>query len=221
MHGLERRRRRRVAAGEKAKGYNREGALQGRRDRRRKGRRALCGETPPLPNHTLAYPPRDPAYWQTAYLVYYSDVDADHAPTAICSWEHYPERIRWPAHYSREERPALYEREVRVTVPAGALLAYSMRTFHRGTPFRADGGRIGQFITYAPAAWKWLGITGWSAQAIRPEFRAWIEAATPEERYAFGFPAPGHPYWTEETLDGVAARYPGMDMAPYRDAARE
>ena len=31
---------------------------------------------------------------------------------------------------------------------------------------------------------------------------------------SFGFPAPGHPYWTDETLDGVAARYPGMDMAP-------
>ena len=89
-------------------------------------------------NHTLAYPPPDPEYWQTAYLVYYTDVDADHAPTAICSWEHYPERIRWPAHYTREERPAIYDNEVRVTVPAGSVLAYSMRTFHRGTPFRAD-----------------------------------------------------------------------------------
>ena len=168
-------------------------------------------------NHTLAYPPRDPAYWQTAYLVYYTDVDADHAPTAVCSWRHYPERIRWPAHYTREERPAIYDNEVTVTVPAGSLLAYSMRTFHRGTPFRADAGRIGQFITYAPAAWKWLGIMGWSAEAIRPEFRAWIEQASPEERCAFGFPAPGHSYWTEETLDGVAARYPGMDMAPYRN----
>ena len=172
-------------------------------------------------NHTLAYPPLDPAYWQTAYLVYYTDVDADHAPTAVCSWEHYPERIRWPAHYTREERPDIYDNEVPVTVLAGSLLAYSMRTFHRGTPFRADVGRIGQFITYAPAAWKWLGITGWSVEATRPEFRAWIEGATPDERTALGFPAPGHGYWTEETLEGVAARYPGMDMTPYRDAVAD
>ena len=26
----------------------------------------------------------------------------------------------------------------------------------------------------------------------------------------------GHDYWTEETLDGVAGRFPGMDMTPYR-----
>lgn len=103
-----------------------------------------------------------------------------------------------------------------MTAPAGSLLAYSMRTFHRGTPFRADAGRIGQFITYAPAAWKWLGITGWPTEAIRPEFRAWIEQASPAERTTLGFPPPGHRYWTEETLSGVAARYPGMDMAPYR-----
>ena len=30
-----------------------------------------------------------------------------------------------------------------------------------------------------------------------------------------GFPAPGDPYWDEEAVAGVAARYPGMDMGPY------
>ena len=112
----------------------------------------------------------------------------------------------------------MYDNEINVVVPAGSLLAYSMRTFHRGTPFRADAGRIGQFITYAPAAWKWLGIVGWSAQAIRPEFRQWIEGASPEERTLLGFPSPGHEYWTPETLEGVAARYPAMDMTPYKRA---
>ena len=142
-------------------------------------------------NHTLAYPPDDPAYWQTAYLLYYTEVTAAHAPTAVCSRRHYPERILWPAHYKREQRPAIYDNERKVIVPAGSLFIYSMRTFHRGTPFRADVGRLAQFVTYAPAAWKWLGIVGWSAQAIRPEFRAWIEAATPAERELLGFPPPG------------------------------
>ena len=170
-------------------------------------------------NHTLAYPPDDPAYWQTAYLLYYTDVTEDHAPTAVCSWEHYPEKLRWPAHYGRGDRPALYENEVKVTGPAGSLLAYSMRTFHRGTLFLGDVGRISQFVTYAPAAWKWLGITGWSAEANRPEFRSWIEGATPAEREALGFPPPDHPYWTDETRKGVAARYPGMDMTPYEEGS--
>lgn len=171
-------------------------------------------------NHTLAYPPDDPAYWQTAYLVYYTEVTANHAPTAVCSRRHYPEKILWPAHYRREERPALYDNEVRVIVPAGSLLIYSMRTFHRGTPFLAEGGRLAHFVTFAPAAWKWLGIVGWSAQAIKPSFRSWIETATPAQRELLGFPPPGHAYWTEETLAGVSARYPGMNMAPYRNAAR-
>ncbi len=166
-------------------------------------------------NHTLAYPPDDPAYWQTAYLVYFTDVTEAHAPTAVCSRQHYPEKILWPAMYSRTARPELYDNEVKVIVPAGSLFAYSMRTFHRGTPFRDNVGRAAQFITYAPAAWKWLGIVGWGSKAIRPDFARWIAVASLEERQAFGFPPPGHPYWTDETVAGVSARYPDMDMTPY------
>ena len=92
-------------------------------------------------NHTLAYPPDDPAYWQTAYLLYYTDVTENHAPTAVCSRKHYPEKILVPAHYTREQRPSIYDNEVKVVVPAGSLFIYSMRTFHRGTAFLADGGR--------------------------------------------------------------------------------
>lgn len=171
-------------------------------------------------NHTLAYPPDDPGYWQTAYLLYYTDVTLEHAPTAVCSWQHYRGELLVPAVVSPETRPELYAHEVKTIVPAGALLAYSMRTFHRGTRFLGEGGRLAHFITYAPAAWKWLGITGWPEHGIRAEFNAWIESATPEERCLLGFPPPGHVYWTEETLAGVAARYPGMDMRPYWRAAR-
>ena len=118
--------------------------------------------------------------------------------------------------YTREQRPEIFDNERRIIVPAGSLFIYSMRTFHRGTPFEAAGGRIAQFITYAPAAWKWLGIVGWFAQGVKPEFRRWMERATPAERELLAFPPPKHPYWTEETIAGVSARYPGMDMAPYR-----
>jgi hypothetical protein len=36
-----------------------------------------------------------------------------------------------------------------------------------------------------------------------------------------GFPEPGHRYWNEETLQGVARRYPLLDMTPWRQAAEE
>lgn len=167
-------------------------------------------------NHTLAYPPNKPEYWQTAFLYYFSDVTAELGPTAVCSWEHYQEPILWPAHHTPDTRPALYDNEVKVAVPAGSLLVYSMRTFHRGTAFVAEGGRLGMFVTYAPRNCPWVGIVGWSQEAPRAEFRHWIARASVDERTSVGFPAPGDVYWTDETLAGVAARYPDMDMTPYQ-----
>ena len=41
---------------------------------------------------------------------------------------------------------------------------------------------------------------------------------TARQLTVLGFPAPGHPYWTEDTLRGVAARYPLLDMTPWRQA---
>ncbi len=43
----------------------------------------------------------------------------------------------------------------------------------------------------------------------------WVGSLSPRQRHTLGFPLPGHPYWTAETLEGVAARYPEMDTAPY------
>ncbi|MBS02492.1 MAG: hypothetical protein CMQ24_07280 [Gammaproteobacteria bacterium] len=170
-------------------------------------------------NHTLAYPPNVPKYWQTAYLYYFTDVTLESGPTAVCSWKHYPERILVPSHWTKEDRPELYDNEVKVTVPAGSLLIYSMRTFHRGTAILGENhGRLGMFVTYAPKACRWAGIVGWPVSAGKREFRAWIERASVEERTSIGFPEPGHDYWTDETLDGVGGRFPGMDMGPYREA---
>lgn len=166
-------------------------------------------------NHTLAYPPDVPRYWQTAFLFYFSDVTPECGPIAICSKQHYAEPILWPAHYKREDRPSLYENEVKIVAPAGSLIIYSMRTFHRGTKIFGNSGRLGMFVTYAPIACRWMGIVGWSLEAPRAEFTAWIERAGVDERTAIGFPAPGDPYWTDETRAGVAARYPRMDMSPY------
>lgn len=171
-------------------------------------------------NHTLAYPPNLPTYWQTAYLYYFTDVEHGLGPTAVCSRQHYPERILWPSVYTRDERPALYDHEVTVTAPAGSLLIYSMRTFHRGTALNREGGRLGMFVSYAPAGCPWMGIVGWSQEAPRREFGRWMERASVAARTTLGFPPPGDPYWTAETLDGVSARYPGMDMSPYRNAVR-
>ena len=166
-------------------------------------------------NHTLAYPPDVPAYWQTAFLYYFTDVTIESGPIAVCPREHYPEKILWPTQYEKEDRPALYDNEIKVAAPAGSLVIYSMRTFHRGTKIQGNCGRLGMFVTYAPRACNWLGIVGWSLEAPREEFAQWIERVGVEERNAIGFPAPEDAYWTDETRAGIAARYPHMDMSPY------
>ena len=140
------------------------------------------------PNHTLVYPPDDPAYWQTAYLIYYTDVSAESAPTAVCSWQRYRDEVHWPPVYAREDRAELYEHEVYTVLPAGSVLAYSMRTFHRGTAFKAPGARVGEFVTFAPLEHKWLGIVGWSEQALRREFRTWVAGASPRGTGTFRLP---------------------------------
>ena len=39
-----------------------------------------------------------------------------------------------------------------------------------------------------------------------------------ETRTLLDIPAPGHPYWTDQTIADMEVRYPGIDMAPYRTA---
>lgn len=170
-------------------------------------------------NHTLAYPPDVPKFWQTAYLYYFTDVTLDCGPTAVCSRKYYPERILFPDKYSPEDRPEIYDNEVKVVCPAGSLLIYSMRTFHRGTAITGENhARLGMFVAYAPKACRWMGIVGWPLSAGKKEFHEWMIRASVEERSLLGFPEPGHEFWTEETLDGVTARFSGIDMTPYRNA---
>jgi len=170
-------------------------------------------------NHTLAYPPENPDYWQTTFVLFYTNVDLDHAPTAICPKDYYRDDYILSRVCSQTDRPELYANEIKATVSAGSVLMYSHRTYHRGTKFLKDVGRIGHWISYSPTAWQWLGRDGLSKYGgnLRgTEFlRPWIESATAEERTAMGFPPPGHPYWCEETIAGVSTRYPGMDMTPY------
>jgi len=47
-----------------------------------------------------------------------------------------------------------------------------------------------------------------------------IARASVDQRCALGFPAPGHAYWTAETLAAVAARYGplGIDLSAYEKA---
>ena len=66
---------------------------------------------------------------------------------------------------------------------------------------------------------RWTGKVAWADRALSKAWTELIERATPRERLVFGFPAPGDPYWEEQTLADTQARYPRADLTPYRPSS--
>jgi Phytanoyl-CoA dioxygenase (PhyH) len=142
------------------------------------------------------------------------------------------DRARAEAYFARQRpalaawRQSLYQREQRVRFTSGDVLLYRHDTWHRGTPLLPGRLRLAHNLTYRLASAEWISTlhTGWAWSAYgRDKFlEKLIAQATPAQRAVLGFPQPGSPYWCEETLAAVEARYGvfGMDITPYRVAAR-
>lgn len=172
-------------------------------------------------NNTLTYPREEGRFRQVSFSLYYSDVTEDLGPTYVVSQERTRDRFLYPNSWPRENFPELYTHEVPIVGPAGSLLIYGMRTFHRGSAFRASlGHRYNQFMVYRAAENLWMGLgRDYAGLGDTGPMRCFLENATPRQRELIGFPGVGHPYWNDETIAGVGARYPGMDMQPYYEAA--
>jgi ectoine hydroxylase-related dioxygenase (phytanoyl-CoA dioxygenase family) len=164
-------------------------------------------------NNTLVVP--DPADLdQLASITYYTDVTEDLGPTYVVSFQDSAGRHDANFH-TRESAPDLYAHERPVAVSAGSILLYNMRTFHRGSAFRAaDGIRVSHHVAYQRANCTW---TSRNVPVLETAARvaALIPSLAPRQRTVLGFPAPGHPYWTPETIAAVERRYPGIDLSAY------
>jgi hypothetical protein len=177
-----------------------------------------------FPTNDLVHPRQDGKWRQVLALLYLTDVTLDLGPTYVVSRRH---SAAFDDYFTRPVRPKkdfpeLYQYEVPVIAPAGSLFLYSMTTWHRGSAFLArQGCRFSITSVYRHAGYEWMGWHAWPREALHPAMRAWIQQTTPRQREVIGFPGPGHPYWTAETLEGTARRYPKMDMTPYREAFRE
>ncbi len=174
-------------------------------------------------NHSLVVPKRSQPATQMLSWILLSDVGDEDGPTKIV-----------PLSVGRE-RPVLagpwasrhHELPPRGDVRRGGGLddrsrqepcsRFGPTSLHRGS--RMTGERSTRFALLADYdVWapRWTGRVAWAERATGPDWFEIVERASPRERSVFGFPAPGDPYWDEQTLADTQTRYPRADLTPYR-----
>lgn len=172
-------------------------------------------------NHTLTVPSEDATRNSVTILCYFSDVtDAHGAMHYVTRTD--SARVAGPE-ASLGGDPELQQRllpfERSSAAPAGSIFPYSIDVFHRGTNMTAPGGsRYAVMACYKRAGDDSVGYHAWPFHHLKP-WHCIFDHATPEQLACFGVKPPGDPFWTATTLARAAARYPGWDLTPYRDAA--
>ncbi len=164
-------------------------------------------------SHSLVVPRPESRYQQITTFVYLSDVTEDDGPTVIVPYDDGKDVPFSPLYLPFGK---LAEREVRCVGPAGSLLMYRTDILHRGSDFRVPGrARFSLLADFQVRGTTWGGKMAWPKQSP-DRWAKFIPQCSVRQRDLFGWPRPGDPYWDESTLEGVAARYPGIDLEPYR-----
>jgi hypothetical protein len=177
---------------------------------------------------SLIYPAESGLYQRVFAIVYLTDVTEDLAPTYVV-----PRSVTEDlplitedglASYSRDAYPWLYEAEEPIMARAGSALITMGRTIHRGSAMRAQRGhRFALFMNFHAAAATWQRSRTFVSLPGAPEgpaARRFMADSTLKQRQLFGFPPPGHAYWTDETIRRITGIYPGMDVTPYAQRVR-
>jgi hypothetical protein len=179
-----------------------------------------------LGNHSLVVPKRsDPATQMTSWILL-SDVGEEDGPTKVIplsvgeSVPYWPNTLDGSANdYVTNYLPvgAFSDEEISMTGLAGTLFSFRTDTVHRASRMTAErSARFTLLANYDVWGPRWTGRVAWAANSLSADWGELIERATPRERSVFGFPAPGDPYWDEQTLADTQARYPRADLTPYR-----
>jgi hypothetical protein len=170
------------------------------------------------PNHMLVVPRHELRYQQVEFFVYLTDVTTEDGATCFVSWQKTKD-IPVECHtLNYVDYAALYDDSSDSAAPAGSVVAYRPDVYHRSVdhtdPSRC---RIMIHVSFRHRDAGWGGYQAWPFRGFSPELSKYVQQATPRQLALLGFPPPGHSYWNEATLAGVQARYPGLDMSPWRD----
>jgi phytanoyl-CoA dioxygenase PhyH len=173
-------------------------------------------------NHTLVVPRHAPGYQQLEMFFYLSDVEPETGATRMVSRRLTQAIPAERTYLSLDDYGDLYGAEVPASGRARSVLAYRPDVFHRGVRIAAPGAaRFLLHVSYKPAASDWLGSFGLANAGEDMAWYRFVGGANERQLTVLGFPVPGHAYWTKETLDGVAARYPMLDLTPWRRATAD
>jgi hypothetical protein len=181
-------------------------------------------------NHTLTAPADDAALNSVTILCYFTDVTDAHGPMNYIP-RPLSEAVAGPEDSilaARSADPnAMAELQKRLAplgrssaARAGSAIPYAIDVYHRGTNLTAPGGRRYALMTCFKAAGnEAIGFHAWPFHHTQPWNRI-FDHATPEQLACFGVKPPGDPFWTPRALDRAQARYPGWNLAPWREAMR-
>jgi ectoine hydroxylase-related dioxygenase (phytanoyl-CoA dioxygenase family) len=167
-------------------------------------------------NHTLVVPSTERRWMQVTTFTYLCDVDEHNGATAAVP-KRYSAHI--PLGQRKTEPGDLRDCELPAYGSAGSTLVYSTEVFHRATSITSPtASRFTVLADYRAADATWTNKHAFGHLGQQPEMIEFVTNVDADTRTLLDIPAPGHSYWTEQTIADMEVRYPGIDMAPYRAA---
>lgn len=171
------------------------------------------------PNHMLVVPRHAPGFQQVEFFVYLTDVTTEDGATRFVSWQKTKDIPVERHTLSYVEYPELYANPADAAAPAGSVIAYRPDVYHRSADFTdPTRHRVMLHVSFRHREAGWGGYQAWPFRGFAPELTKYVQRATPRQLALMGVPEPGHPYWNDATLTGVQARYPELDMNPWKEA---
>jgi hypothetical protein len=170
-------------------------------------------------NHSWLPAMGEAPWWNLEGFLYLSDVTERENPTLMVSARDSaamdsPYPVVLPS-----MEPAVYAAERACTGVRGSYLAYRSDTWHRGSAFGTPGtARFNLALAFKRAGQDWIGYDSQQSRSTDEAWTAFVEGSSPRQLELFGFPPPGHAIWTPALLERLAARYPGLDLAPWAAA---
>jgi hypothetical protein len=173
------------------------------------------------PNHMLVVPRHEPGFQQAEFFVYLTDVTPEDGATRFVSWQKTKDIPVERHTLGYLDYAELYDEDLDASAPAGSVIAYRPDVYHRSVdhtdPTRY---RVMIHVSFRHRDAGWGGYQAWPLRGFSPELSKYVQGATPRQLALLGIPEPGHAYWTDATLSGVQARFPNLDMAPWRAQMR-